>query len=497
MKILKGCALAFLSFILFLSLCIFGIAYRVNQVALNPSYIVKILNDINFSQIIQESIDEQTSSGGLSPELQTALIDTLGKMEPVIKERIGIAIEDTYAYLKGQRAIPNFKGTLSKSVMNSDFVSELLNEIDISQLVEQVVKEQIGTSADFSDTFENDLITVIDKSEPALKKQIANASEPIFNYLLMQTSSIDLKSTLRQTILSDSMVEEVINNYGYTAITKAIVTDFMDGKLPEGIELTNVELDSVAAALQPSVKAALTSEAGNFADYLLGTKPSFEVKVDITPAFPTLKIVVKEAILTLLPGYLQGVTQEEIDNAYEQYYPLFSQTLPTTYEISSNDLGIGNVNEITTALTDAQNSLTDARDSIDKASQDFENTLKEAKTYVGYFRLGYACLIALIFVLILGIILICRNVKDSCRNLGIVFFVYGVGALAVVLIAKFFALQLIANANIPQSLSNIPGILLNDVLSPLRFVSLVCLIGGILLITTSLIYPRLKPAKTE
>ena len=115
---------------------------------------------------------------------------------------------------------------------------------------------------------------------------------------------------------------------------------------------------------------------------------------------------------------------------------------------------------------------------------------------MGYFRLGYVCLIALIIVLILGIILLCRNVKGACRNLGIVFFIYGAGALAVVLITKYFALQKLAEANIPQALNNIPVILLNDVLSPLRLVSLVCLIGGILLIATSLIYPRLKQAKT-
>ena len=123
----------------------------VNQVALNPHYIVKILNDINFSQIIQETINEQASNGNISPELQTALIDTFRKMEPAIKKQIGVALEDTYAYLKGQRAAPNFKETLGKSVMNSDFVGELLNEIDISQLVDQIVKEQIGTGADFSD----------------------------------------------------------------------------------------------------------------------------------------------------------------------------------------------------------------------------------------------------------------------------------------------------------------------------------------------------------
>ena len=312
----------------------------------------------------------------------------------------------------------------------------------------------------------------------------------------MQTSSIDLKSTLRQTILSDSLVGEVLNNYDYTAITKDIVANYMKGKLPVGIELTSPQLDRVAVTLQPSVKSAFTSESGNFADYILGTKAGFDVKVDVTPAQPTLKIVVKEAILTQIPGYLQGVTQQDIDNAFELYYPIFSQTLPTTYEITSNDLGMQAINEVTNTITDAQNSLTEARDNIDKTSDDIENALKEAKPYVGYFRLGYVCLIALIIVLILGIILLCRNVKGACRNLGIVFFIYGAGALAVVLITKYFALQKLAEANIPQALNNIPGILLNDVLSPLRLVSLVCLIGGILLIATSLIYPRLKQAKT-
>ena len=447
-------------------------------------------------------MDEQNSSGDLSPELQTALIDTFRKMEPAIKKQIGVAIEDIYAYLKGQRATPDFKNTLSKSVMNSEFVGELLNEIDISQLVNQVVNEQIGTNADFSDSFINDLITVVDRSEPSLKKQIVKASEPIFNYLLMQTSDFDLKSTLRQTVLSDNFVREMLSYYDYTAVTKDIVANYMAGKLPLGIELTSPQLDRVAATLQPSVKSAFISESGNFADFLVGSRADFSVKVDLTPAQPTIKIVVKEAILTLLPGYLQGVTQEEIDNAYETYYPIFSHTLPPTYEMTSDDLGTETISEISSALNDAQNSLTEVRDSIDQASQNFENVLKKIKPYVGYFRLGYVCLIALIIVLILGIVLIYRKVKDSCRNLGIVFFIYGAGALAVVLITRYFVLGPFAKfllmspqLGTPPALNDIPGILLNDFLTPLRIVSLVCLIGGILLIATSLIYPRLKKPK--
>jgi hypothetical protein len=38
---------------------------------------------------------------------------------------------------------------------------------------------------------------------------------------------------------------------------------------------------------------------------------------------------------------------------------------------------------------------------------------------------------------------------------------------------------------------------LKDVTTPLQMVSLVCLIGGIVLILVSIIYPRLKQTKTK
>jgi hypothetical protein len=123
--------------------------------------------------------------------------------------------------------------------------------------------------------------------------------------------------------------------------------------------------------------------------------------------------------------------------------------------------------------------------------------LKEARTYIGYFRLGFVCVIALIILLIAGIILIHRSVKGACLDLGITFFIYGAGEFAGVLLAKNVASAQFAKIDIPQSLSSIPGTLLNDIISPLQTFSLVCLVGGILLIVASFVYPRLKPAKTD
>jgi hypothetical protein len=183
--------------------------------------------------------------------------------------------------------------------------------------------------------------------------------------------------------------------------------------------------------------------------------------------------------------------------AFEQYFADFIKTIPTTYEVNSSDFGTDVTSEINKILSDAQNSLTEARNSIDAASRDFGDGLKEARTYVGYFRLGFIGIIALIVLVITGIILICRNVKDSCLDLGIVFFLYGAGEFAGVLIAKNIAGQELTKIDIPQSLSHMPGILLNDVISPLQTISLVCLIGGVLLIITSFVYPRFRTEKTE
>src|SRR5271157_1455206 len=117
MKIIKGIALTLVSFILFLALCVFGIAYTVNRVALNPDYIEKTINNIDFSQVIQKNIDNQNSSNKMSPELEAAVVASVHNAEPVIKQQVDIAIEQTYSYLKEKGSTPDLKVILNNSVM--------------------------------------------------------------------------------------------------------------------------------------------------------------------------------------------------------------------------------------------------------------------------------------------------------------------------------------------------------------------------------------------
>jgi heme/copper-type cytochrome/quinol oxidase subunit 2 len=97
----------------------------------------------------------------------------------------------------------------------------------------------------------------------------------------------------------------------------------------------------------------------------------------------------------------------------------------------------------------------------------------------------------------MGIILIYRNVKDVCRNLGVVFFIYGAIFLAAILVGKNLARHIINTQDIPQAWHPVPGILLNDITSPLQTVSIIALVVGVLLIIVSFVYPRAKQTKEE
>jgi hypothetical protein len=179
------------------------------------------------------------------------------------------------------------------------------------------------------------------------------------------------------------------------------------------------------------------------------------------------------------------------------YYNNFIQIIPATYDAGSNELGIGTGGQIVDAINNAQNSLTDGRNSIDSANHDFEKGLQDAKPYVNDFRAGFIGVIVLMALVMLGIILIYRNVKNACLNLGIVFALYGVFELIGVIIIRTFANNQITKADIPHAFRTIPGTLLNDGLAPLQTISIVCLVLGILLIATSIIYPMARKKNTE
>ena len=104
MNVLKGLVLSLLSFLLFLSISIFGIAFTLSNTLLNPDFVVSEVDRIDASSLIRELTEEQLSSQIPSDLwfIEENIYNVISEQEPWIKERINAAIYSGYDFLLGR-----------------------------------------------------------------------------------------------------------------------------------------------------------------------------------------------------------------------------------------------------------------------------------------------------------------------------------------------------------------------------------------------------------
>lgn len=101
MNVLKGLAVILLSFLLFLSLFVFGIAFTVNSTVLNPDFVADEVDNIDVSALVRELTEDQLNE--LLPEealfLEETIYSFITNQEPWLKEQARGAIYTVYDYL--------------------------------------------------------------------------------------------------------------------------------------------------------------------------------------------------------------------------------------------------------------------------------------------------------------------------------------------------------------------------------------------------------------
>ncbi len=219
MKILKNLALGLLSFLLFLSLSIFGFTFMLNSTILNPDFLTSELNRLDVPSLVGEVLDEQPPEEEIPAELRATLIDTIDKVEPLVKEQIGAAIYSIYDYLLGKSQNLDLALTLRNTILSTDFIVSLLDELDISPFTTTFLSEQltegIPQELEYLFLYLDDAIT---EAKPLLEEQISVAAEPVLDYLLGRSHSLDvvislepvkasLKDTLREDFLESPPAE--------------------------------------------------------------------------------------------------------------------------------------------------------------------------------------------------------------------------------------------------------------------------------------------------
>ena len=169
--------------------------------------------------------------------------------------------------------------------------------------------------------------------------------------------------------------------------------------------------------------------------------------------------------------------------------------LPATFEIDESLLGTEIQSEFAGAIAEAEASLAQARQDIAIAIAEGERGLEEGRQYVSYFQLGYNLLIVFMLLLILGIVLIHRQVKGATRGLGITLLTFGAIELIGVFAARYFAgIQLAQLPPLPDQVQTWLPQLLNNFLAPLQWLSIGLVVAGIALLVVSFVY---KPGREQ
>ena len=288
MKFLKGLVLGLLSFFLFLSLSIFGLVFMLNQTLLNPGFITSELDNLDVSSLAGELISEQIPEGEFPEEFGTALVNTITKLEPLVKEQVSAATHSVYDYLLGKKESPELASTFRNTFGNPNFVASLVDELDISSLagefLSQQLTEEIPEGMEYLVVYLDEYLDdVIVELEPWLKEELIAAADPILDYLLGESQSLNVVISLEPVMesLKDTLREV-----------------FLESPPPEFATLPPATLELIFDAFYPefSKQIPLTFE---FDESLLGT----EIPAQIAEALAEAEEALEQARLYV--GYFQ------------------------------------------------------------------------------------------------------------------------------------------------------------------------------------------------
>ena len=212
MKVLKIAGLIILSFILFISLTIFGLAFSLNQTILNPDFVTSEINRLEIAPLAEALVAQQLPEE-LPEDLISVFLDTITRLEPRLKEETNTVIYSVYDYLLGKRESPELASVLRSTFLSSDFIIAVIDEIDIAPLVsiafEEMPAEKLPIPEEAVAQVATGLVEVLSDQEPWIKEQIRNVVDPVADYLVGESESFSVTISIQPLIdnLKDMMRE--------------------------------------------------------------------------------------------------------------------------------------------------------------------------------------------------------------------------------------------------------------------------------------------------
>ncbi len=270
---------------------------------------------------------------------------------------------------------------------------------------------------------------------------------------------------LNSALLNPDFAVREVEKLDITALVEEqLVEQAMQFGLPESYApyVADIMVNTVAD-LEPWMKEQVATVIHTGYDYLLGESRSWSLAISLEPVRESLKENLREVFLISPPPELQGLPPDAMEMLLGAFSRQVDEQIPPVIEFDQTMLDQLEVSQ-----------------------------LEQVKQYIGYFQLGYNLVIGFILLLILGIVLLYREVRGASRSLGITFLTGGVitylGSFAL---GHVLSLEL-AKQSLPASLQVWLPQVLADGMSLLDIYGIVVGAIGVALLVVSVFYkPRL------
>jgi hypothetical protein len=374
--------------------------------------------------------------------------------------------------------------TVNATALNSGFITRQIDKLDVVALFNEEAlpelqkDEQLAGHPEVIAAIQN----AVTNSAPALKSAVNKAVSDIYQYLL-HGGTLDLRQTLKSSALDPQLAISILNDIDFSTV----VHDLLLESLPtEGLVIAGFEIDpapyidSVIPVIEPWFKEQVQILIPELYDYVLGDRDTLDLSIPISPVLDDIASTLKSAILASPPPSLAGLSQSQLSQAFDVAWAQTLPQMPVSIEINPSENAFEQPAEVAQGFEDA------------------ERGLAEARRFVAYYQAGFWGLVGLTLILILGIILINRNVKVNCRILGGVFATYGITEAAGVIISRGLIHKQMASSltEVPSSIQPWLVQLVDSLLNPLLIFAISCAVLGVILFVVSFLYRRTqeKPA---
>lgn len=270
---------------------------------------------------------------------------------------------------------------------------------------------------------------------------------------------------LNNTLLSPDFIASEVDKIPVSSLIREVTEEQISEQLPEEAWFLKETMYNVISDQEPWIKEQVNAGIYSFYDFLLGKSERLSFVISLEK----LKIGLRESLWQVftqnLPPELSGLPPALIEQYFDQYYQQLLEQIPSEFEFDESFI-----------------------------PPEVMAQFVQVRQYISYAQTVYYALIGFMVLLVLGIILLHRNVKGPTRELGITFLIYGAFEYAGIWAAGYFAPTYLPLVEIPSSLQIWLTQLVNDLLAPLKTFSIGLMAGGVVLFIVSFIY---KPRRTE